>query len=137
MEDDNLSFTKIIRVVQNQTKMNTKEILKKYKISPNARRGWLFHCARWFPCWSCSLFSRLISWRWSRPFTWDIGKVTRFFICFWQTRRARSRMFLTQWNMWWSLGCWKWMIWEGVARRPKLGALLQQDFFVWDENHQI
>jgi hypothetical protein len=36
----------------------------------------------------------LISWRWSRPFTWDTWKGTKFFICLRWARRARSRIFL-------------------------------------------
>lgn len=137
MEDDHMSFNKTIQTMHNQTNINTWRFFRNTRFPQSTRHIQLFHCAGWFPCWLWNMFSRLISWRWSMPFTWDIGKVTRFFICFWQTRRARSRMFFTQWNMWWSLGCWKWVIWEGVPRRPKLGTLFQQDFFVWDENHRI
>jgi len=56
--------------------------LKNTRFPQSTRHIRLFHCARWFPCWLWNMFSRLISWRWSKPFTWDIGKVTRFFICF-------------------------------------------------------
>jgi hypothetical protein len=34
MDDDHLSFNRTIQVVQNQTKINTREILEKYKFSP-------------------------------------------------------------------------------------------------------
>jgi hypothetical protein len=37
MEDDNLSFDKTIWVMQNQTKINTGEIIEKYKISPKRK----------------------------------------------------------------------------------------------------
>jgi hypothetical protein len=54
----------------------------------------LFPCAWWFPCPSSSLLSRLISWRWSMPFTWDTWKEIRFFIYLQWTRRERKRMLL-------------------------------------------
>jgi hypothetical protein len=34
MEDDHMSFNKTIQTMHNQTKINTGEILEKYKISP-------------------------------------------------------------------------------------------------------
>jgi hypothetical protein len=34
MEDNQLSFDRTIRVVQNQTNINTREIFEKYKITP-------------------------------------------------------------------------------------------------------
>jgi hypothetical protein len=37
MEDNHLSFDIIIRVIHNQTKINTTEILQKYKISPKQK----------------------------------------------------------------------------------------------------
>jgi hypothetical protein len=37
MEDDHMSFDKIIWAVHNQTKINTGEIFEKYKISPKAQ----------------------------------------------------------------------------------------------------
>jgi hypothetical protein len=37
MEDNQLSFDKTIRAMQNQTKINTREILEKYKITPKCK----------------------------------------------------------------------------------------------------
>jgi hypothetical protein len=45
MEEDQPSFDKTIWVVQNQTKINMKEILEKYKVTQSARLGFLFHYA--------------------------------------------------------------------------------------------
>jgi hypothetical protein len=65
------------------------------KRSPqSAKFECMFHCARWFPCPLLGLLSRLISWKLSKPFIWDIGKETRFFIYLWQIRRVRKRMLL-------------------------------------------
>jgi hypothetical protein len=37
MEEDQLSFDMTIQMVQNQTKINMREILKKYKITPKCK----------------------------------------------------------------------------------------------------
>jgi len=34
--------------------------------------------------------------------------------------------------MGWALGCWEWTIWEGDVGKPRLGALFNKMFFVWD-----
>jgi hypothetical protein len=49
--------------------------LRSTRSPQNARLVWMFHCASSIvPHQLWSLFSILISWRWSRPFTWDTRK---------------------------------------------------------------
>jgi len=49
MEDDHMSFDKIIKVMQNQTKINMGEILEKYKISPKWKARMVVPLCRMVP----------------------------------------------------------------------------------------
>jgi hypothetical protein len=66
-----------------QTKQRSTQgrFLKSTRSPQSTRCVWLFHCARWFSCQLWGLLSRVISWRWSMPFTWDTRKGISFFIC--------------------------------------------------------
>ncbi len=80
MEEDGLSFDRTIHVVQNQTNINMGEILEKYNITSKCKAQLhIVSFCKWFPCQLLNLLSRLIFWRWSKPFIWDIRKETRFF----------------------------------------------------------
>lgn len=119
-------------------RINTREIFEKYKISPNVKLMWLFHYARWFPCRLWGMLSRLISWRWSRPFTWDIWKGTWFFISLRQAKRVRSKMFLYTVEHGMNIG---WLRMSNLKRccgkTQTLCASPTRCFFVWDRNHHI
>jgi hypothetical protein len=49
MEDDNLSLNRIIQAMHNQTKINKKEIIKKYKISPKRKACMVIPLCRMVP----------------------------------------------------------------------------------------
>ncbi len=53
-----------------------------------------------------------------------LGRAQGFLFIFNELEGWGARCFFTQRNMGWTSGCWEWEIWEGVMRRPRLGALL-------------
>lgn len=79
-------------VVQNQTKINKGGILEKYKITPKRKAQMHVPLCKMVPMPWLDMFSNLISWRWSRLFTWDTRKETRFFTYLQQTRKVRRRV---------------------------------------------
>jgi len=111
--------------------------LRSIRSPQSARPKCMFHCARWFPCPLSGLFSKLIFWKWSKPFINNIGKETRFFTCFQWTRRVKRRMLLYKMTMGWTLAPWEWSIWEGVIAWPKLCVIFQQNVFCmgWEPLH--
>ncbi len=70
------------------------KFLKNIRSPQSVRPRCMFHCVGWFPCPLLNMFSRLISWRWSKPFHMGCreGKETRVSTCFQLIWRVRMKI---------------------------------------------
>jgi hypothetical protein len=89
---------------------STRKIFLSIRSPQSARPKFMFHFVGWFPCPLLGLLSKLIFWKWNKPFISDIRKETRFFSCFQWTGRVRRRMLLYKMTHGMNIGSWEWLI---------------------------